>query len=117
NFQRQQSNADWAFTIFVVNNANDADLMFSPSANGFSKAFSFAGGQFMVVPADRPASTYAHEAGHQFWALDEYSGASSYLTKRGYYNTQNTNASNNPAPGFVQQPSIMSTGTLLDTAY
>ncbi|MDX1946456.1 MAG: carboxypeptidase-like regulatory domain-containing protein [Pirellulaceae bacterium] len=119
NFQRQQSNADWAFTIFVVNNVNDADLQFAPG--GFTRAFSYPGGQFMVVPADRPASTYAHEAGHQFWALDEYAGASTHTAHRGYYDTYNTNASNNPGNPpdnpFVQQPSIMANGSLLDQAY
>lgn len=110
NFQRLQNDADWAFTIFVVNNATDADKLFAAGGT-FRKAFAFAGGRFMVVPADRPASTYAHEAGHMFWALDEYpdSGASPN-DRRGYYNTANTNAGGS-------EPSIMHTGTLLDTAY
>jgi hypothetical protein len=105
-FKRQQVGADWAFTIFVVNNANDADGFFHTSG-AFRQAFSFAGGRFMVVPSSRPASTYAHETGHQFWALDEYLGGSTYTARRGYYNTQNTNSADNPAPGFVQANSIM----------
>ena len=118
NFQRQQSNADWAFTVFVVNDANDADGKFADSM----LAFSHVGGQFMVVPSSRPASTYAHEAAHQFWGLDEYSGPNnSYLEQRGYYNTQNTNAFNNPGdpPGtFSQQVSIMvANGPALNQAY
>jgi hypothetical protein len=116
NFQRQQTNADWAFTIFVVNNETDPDKFFH-NTGSFSQAFSFAGGRFMVVPASRPASTFAHEAGHMFWALDEYSGAGNYLTERGYYSTQNSNAANNPEPGFVQEASIMASGTLLQAAY
>jgi hypothetical protein len=116
NFQRQQTNADWAFTIFVVNNANDPDQMFAPGGS-FNQAFAFAGGRFMVVPASRPASTFAHEAGHMFWALDEYEGASPHSARRGYYNTANTNAFDNPEQGFSQQQSIMTNGSLLVDAY
>ena len=118
NFQRQQNDADWAFTIFVVNNANDLaedvqegvrprDQGTFATTGQFRNAFSFAGGRFMVVPASRPASTYAHEAGHMFWALDEYSGGGTHDSSRGYYNTPNTNAWDNPETGFEQQPSIM----------
>ena len=32
----------------------------------------------MIVPAGRPASTFAHEIGHMFWARDEYPGGGSY---------------------------------------
>ncbi|MEZ6075725.1 MAG: hypothetical protein R3C56_08615 [Pirellulaceae bacterium] len=103
-------------TIFVVDSRNDSDSQFAVGGS-FSKAFSFAGGLFMVVPSTRPASTYAHETGHLFWARDEYAGGGSYSDFRGYYNTQNTNAANNPTPGFVQQPSIMAASTLLETAY
>jgi hypothetical protein len=107
NFQRQQVGADWAFTIFVVNNAVDADKSFAPGGS-FNQAFAFAGGRFMVIPASRPVSTYSHETGHMFWAFDEYPGASAnYLSRRGYYNTQNLNHALNPTPGFVQANSIM----------
>ena len=46
-----------------------------------------------------------------FWARDEYAGGGSYEDLRGYYNTQNVNAWNNPQPGFSQQPSIMDRGS------
>lgn len=114
--QRLKYNTDWAFTIFVVNSQSDADGQFAPGGS-FDRAFAFAGGLFMVIPSTRPASTYAHETGHMFWARDEYAGGGSFSDQRGYYNTQNINASNNPTPGFVQQPSIMASGSLLDTAY
>jgi hypothetical protein len=119
-FTRQQTNPDgtqndWAFTIFVVNNANDADKLFAPG--GFTQAFSYAGGRFEVVPASRPASTFSHETGHQFWALDEYASAGNYLDQRGYYNTQNLNSWDNPTAGFVQAPTIMSNGTALSDAF
>lgn len=107
--QRQAHGTDWAFTVFVVNDANDADGMFEYGGS-FRRAFSFAGGQFIVSPAGRPASTYAHETGHMFWAKDEYAGSAPYSDRRGYYNTQNLNAvDGNPIPGFQQADSIMTT--------
>ena len=114
--QRVKHETDWSFTIFVVPSQNDADGQFA-AGGSFNRAFAFAGGLFMVVPSTRPASTYAHETGHMFWARDEYAGGGSYSDLRGYYNTQNLNAVNNPTPGFVQQPSIMASESLLDTAY
>ncbi|RMF39886.1 MAG: protein containing Planctomycete extracellular domain protein [Planctomycetota bacterium] len=114
--QRLKLGTDWSFTIIVAPSWNDSDGQFDPGGS-FRRAFSFAGGLFMVVPSTRPASTFTHEVGHMFWARDEYPGGGTYLQRRGYYNTQNLNAHDNPEPGFVQQPSIMAAGTLLDTAY
>ncbi|XZE55421.1 dockerin type I domain-containing protein [Planctomycetaceae bacterium SH139] len=114
--QREKLDTNWSFTIFVVDSSADQDGMFD-SAGTFRQAFAFAGGLFMVVPSGRPASTYAHETGHMFWARDEYPGSGSYNDQRGYYNTQNTNAIDDSPPGFVQQPSIMASGTLLQQAY
>jgi hypothetical protein len=105
-FSRQTQQTDWAFTIFVVNNAADSDKLFGTGGQ-FSQAFAFPGGQFMVVPASRPAATYAHETGHQFWARDQYLGGGSWQQFRGYYNTQNYNAADNTTPGFIQADSIM----------
>ncbi len=114
--QRLAYGTDWAFTVFVVNDANDDDGMFK-SGGAFPRAFSYAGGQFMISPAGRPASTFAHETGHMFWARDEYYRGGNYADRRGYYNAQNVNAWDNPTPGFVQAESIMATGSLLDLAY
>lgn len=114
--QREKFDADWAFTIFVVNSQVEGEGTFAPGS--FSRAFAFAGGLFMVVPSTRPASTFAHETGHMFWARDEYAGSASYYALRGYYNTQNTNAiDGNPNPNFVQAASIMSASTSLTNAY
>jgi hypothetical protein len=110
--KRREVGAQWAFTIFVVNSTNDTDDSFA-SGGSFSRAFAYAGGRFMVVPSDRPTSTYAHETGHMFWARDEYSGED-WTTRRGYYNTQNSNA---PRTGYTQLPSIMAAGQLLDQAF
>jgi hypothetical protein len=117
NAQRDRFDADWAFTIFVVNSANDGDGSFAPGGS-FSRAFAFAGGLFQVVPSTRPASTFTHETGHMFWARDEYSGGGNYYQRRGYYNTQNTNAVDlNPTNNFQQELSIMSAGNNLTQAY
>lgn len=116
NSQRQKLGADWAYTIFVVNSNNDVDGQFAPGSS-FSRAFAFAGGLFVISPSTRPASTFTHETGHIFWGKDEYAGGASSAERRGYYNAQNTNAADNPTPGFVQQPSIMAAGNLLQTAY
>ena len=120
NAQREKFGTDWSYTMIVVNSYNQGDGQFAPGGS-FNRAFAFAGGLFIVVPSSRPASTFAHETGHIFWARDEYAGAGSsgtYNGRRGYYNSRNENAVDlNPNPSFVQQPSIMSTGTVLDTAW
>ena len=112
NQAREANNANWGFTIFVINDENDSDHRFA--SGGLDRAFAFPGGLFLVTLASRPASTITHEAGHIFWALDEYSNSgSSYTASRGYYNTQNENAFNNPIFTSGQQsraPSIMDRG-------
>lgn len=117
NSQRLKHNTDWSFTIFVVNSQNDADGSFA-TGGSFDRSFAFAGGLFEVVLSTRPASIFAHETGHMFWARDEYIGGSDYYKSRGYYNSQNTNAIDlNPTPNFVQADSIMSSAGALDRAY
>ena len=121
--QRVKLSTDWAFTIFVVDSSDDInpttgehDGFFAPGGF-FSGAFAFSGGLFMVTPSTRPASTISHEMGHIFWARDEYPGSGSWTDRRGYYNAQNLNASNNPTGGFVQEDSIMRGGYPLTVAY
>jgi hypothetical protein len=115
--QRLSLQTDWSFTIFVVNSMNDGEGTFA-AGGSFSRAFSFAGGLFEVIPSTRPTSTFTHETGHMFWARDEYIGGGTYFQRRGYYNAQNTNAIDlNPASPFQQADSIMSEGTLLDRAF
>ena len=117
NSQRLKLNTDWSFTIFVVNSQNDADGSFA-TGGSFDRSFAFAGGLFEVVLSTRPASIFAHETGHMFWARDEYIGGSDYFKNRGYYNAQNKNAIDlNPTPNFVQADSIMSSAGALDRAY
>ncbi len=116
NAQREKYNADWAYTIFVADASDEPDGTFA-SGGAFSGAFAYAGGQFIVMPSTRPASTITHETGHIFWARDEYPGGSSWDERRGYYDTQNTNAADNPTPGFTQEISIMRGGGPLQEAY
>jgi hypothetical protein len=114
--QRVKLGTDWAFTIFIVDSSNDSDGMFDLRGS-FPQAFAFAGGAFFVTPSGRPASTYAHETGHMFWARDEYPDSGRWEERRGYYNSQNANAVDGAPAGFVQQPSIMSAGLILQQAY
>ena len=96
--QRLAFDANWAFTIFVVNAEADPDGRFATNGS-FTRSFAYAGGRFFVMPHNRPASTVAHETGHMFWAFDEYAGGEPYSSTRGYYNTQNLNGySGNPNP-------------------
>ena len=113
--QRAKFDTDWSFTIFVVDSSDDPDGLFA--SGGFGAAFAYAGGLFMVTPSTRPASTITHEMGHIFWARDEYPGGGSFTDTRGYYDTQNLNASDNPTPGFIQDISIMRGGIPLTAAY
>ncbi|MBW3597526.1 MAG: hypothetical protein KY475_09660 [Planctomycetes bacterium] len=104
--ERVESNSNWGFTLFVVDSENDADGRFA-SGSDFSQAFAFAGGLFYISPSQRPASTFAHEVGHIFYALDEHGGGSPYTARRGYYNTQNLNASRQHPDPESRVPSIM----------
>lgn len=98
--QRELHDTNWAFTIFVVDSSADIDKRFA-AGGSFQQSFAYAGGRFFVTTSERPASAIAHETAHMFWAMDEYSGSRSYLDRRGYYNTQNTNAlDNNPQPAL-----------------
>lgn len=113
NFNHQtriENDANWSFTIFVVNADNDPNDRFGDAnAQGtvFQRAFAYPGGQFIVMPHSRPAGTVAHEVGHMFWAFDEYSNSDSYSSRRGYYATQNTNAYSGNPDTSQREPSIM----------
>ena len=113
---RPEFQADWSFSIFVADSSDDPDERFA-SGGDFGAAFAYPGGALFVSPSTRPASTFAHELGHIFWARDQYPGGGSWTDQRGYYNAQNFNASDNPTPGFVQQDSILLGGVPLNRAY
>ncbi|TWU15698.1 Dockerin type I repeat protein [Allorhodopirellula heiligendammensis] len=114
--QREKFGTDWAFSLFITDSSDDPDGYFGEGGS-FRGAFAFPGGRYIVSPSTRPVSTFAHEMGHIFWAFDEYSGGGSYDETRGYYNSPNTNARNNPTPGFQQEVSIMADYDRLITAF
>ncbi len=72
---RSTYQTDMAFTIFVAD-----------CSGNFFQAFAYRGGPFHMVgyPAS-PAIVTAHETGHIFEALDEYSSSNSTATSRGGY--------------------------------
>lgn len=115
--QRMAHGADWSFTIFVVNDLNDPDDQFAPGGS-FNRSFAFPGGRYVVALSDRPASIFAHEVAHMFWATDEYAGGSSYNLRRGYYDAQNLNAADGrPVGAGPQEPSLMASSSLLTQSY
>jgi hypothetical protein len=96
NALRAAYQTDWAFTIFVVDSSNDADNYFS----GGYFAYAYLGGPFMVMtygnngygPHNMDAVA-AHEIGHIFQALDQYSSARQSCTRRsGYLDIENQNS-------------------------
>jgi hypothetical protein len=96
NALRARYGTDWAFTIFVVDSSNDGDRLFS---DGYF-AYAYLGGPFMVMTSGNdgygPAAmdaVAAHEIGHLFLALDQYSSASQPCTRRsGYLGAENQNS-------------------------
>jgi hypothetical protein len=101
NWGRKRYGTDWAFTAFVANSRSEPGNIFR---NANYTAYANLGGPYMVMP--HPAGVnetvfedweiysaiFQHEAGHIFWALDEYPSAPSGCTSRsGYLNYQNQN--------------------------
>ena len=104
----------------MVDSSADPDGKFADSWF----AYAWIGGPFTVMTYDnngwgisRMNNVIAHESAHIFYALDEYSGGSSYNSRSGYYNTQNLNAADgNPNPSN-RVASIMSDGNSQLTAW
>lgn len=98
--QRLSQQTHWSFTLFVVNDANDADNRF---ANGFF-AYAEKHGPFAVVTydnngwgIDRLHKVVAHEMGHIFGGLDEYYAAAQPINMTsGYLGGRNLNSEMNP---------------------
>lgn len=104
---RDTYQTDWAFAFFVVDSSNDADNYF---ANGYF-AYAYLGGPFSVMTYGNNGygihnmdAVAAHEMGHVFLALDQYSSARIGCDVRaGYLNVENQNslygscASNEPS--------------------
>ncbi len=98
NAMRTASGADWSFTIFIADSQADADGMFP---DGFF-AYTYMGGPFMVLTYDNGSygvsgmsAVAAHETGHVFYALDEYTESGCTTSGRGgYLNAANLNCQN-----------------------
>ena len=96
NALRSQYDADWAFAIFVVNSAGDADAAFADRYF----AYAYVGGPFLVMTYDNAGygianmdAVTAHEVGHIFRALDQYASANIGCTARsGYLGVETQNS-------------------------
>jgi hypothetical protein len=96
NSLREAYDADWAFTVFVVDSSNDSDNRLTDSYF----AYAYLGGPFAVLisgangygPANLDAVA-AHEIGHIFMALDQYYAAYQTCTRTsGYLGVENQNS-------------------------
>lgn len=106
---RNTYDTDWAFTIFVVDSSNDTDNRFSDSYF----AYAYLGGPFFVMtygnngygPQNMDAVA-AHETGHIFLALDQYTAANQPCTRQsGYLGVENQNSQYGSCAS--NEPSIM----------
>ncbi len=112
NYLRNTLGTDWAYTIFVVDSSIDGDGLF---ADGFF-AYAVLGGSFFVMTYDNDVyginnmdAVVAHETGHIFYTLDQYTEAGIPCTaKSGYLNIENQNSAY-PTAGSCSSnvPSIM----------
>ena len=107
-YLRQTYHTDWAFTIFVVDSANDSDNRFS---DGYF-AYAYLGGPFMVMTYGNNGygignmdAVATHEMGHIFRALDQYAAANVACdAQSGYLQIENQNSQQGCA---IDEPSIM----------
>ncbi|MEW6097479.1 MAG: T9SS type A sorting domain-containing protein [bacterium] len=108
NYLRDTYQTHWATTIFVVDSSNDSDGKF---ADGYF-AYAYLGGPFIVMTYKNDGyginnmdAVCAHEMGHIFYALDEYSGSGSSANESsGYLNIVNGNFE---VGGIIDVPCIM----------
>jgi hypothetical protein len=99
---RKSLNTNWAFTIFMIDSSNDTDGQFADNYI----AYSYLGGPFLVMNYKNDGygianmdAVAAHETGHIFYALDQYTSANISCTERsGYLGIQNQNSAY-PSPG------------------
>lgn len=106
---RTRLDADWAFTIFVVDSSNDLDGRFLDA----QFAYAYLGGPWMVMTYDNGSygpdhldAVAAHEMGHIFWALDQYAAAAWPCDAvSGYLGVENQNSDYGNC--HLHQPSIM----------
>lgn len=101
--------ADWGFIVFAVDSANDPDGKF---ADG-SVAWGYLGGPYQVLTLDggnygkwNTDQVVAHETGHIFGALDQYTSAGVGCTEKGGY-LQIENQNSDAGSCLLNEPSIM----------
>lgn len=115
NDRRTALGAHWGFLIVVVDSLNDAD----GSYLGGGSAFAEFNGPIQYLTYDnggwgpsRMNLTAAHETGHIFGALDEYTASGcSTADHWGYLDVRNTSCNNG---GITSDVSIMGEGSELD---
>lgn len=106
---RETHDADWAFTIFVVDSSNDGDNRFADR----HFAYAYLGGPFAVLTSgsngygiDNLDAVAAHEIGHVFLALDQYRTARQPCDRRsGYLGAENQNSEYGECA--LDEPSVM----------
>jgi hypothetical protein len=121
NTLREAFDADWAFTVFVVDSSNDSDNRLT---DGYF-AYAYLGGPFAVLASgangygpDNLDTVAAHEIGHIFMALDQYYSAYQACTRRsGYLGVENQNSqygdcASDTASIMRGQPSPYRTGAI-----
>ncbi len=108
--QRLAHGTDWAFTVFVVNDANDADGMFRLRRQ-FPPGVFLRGRAVHRVARGAPGEhVHPRDGTHVLGPRTSMRAEPPTSDRRGYYNTQNLNAMDgNPTPGFRQADSIMTT--------
>ncbi len=95
NAVRDTLGSDWAVAAIVANSKNDPDGRFAVPAAKYG--FSYFGGPYLVVTSDAGSdgidnldALAAHEMGHSFYALDEYTGAGAGCTTTAGYEQMET---------------------------
>jgi hypothetical protein len=96
NSVRSELDTDWAVVAYIADSSNDADNCFSDGLF----AYSFLGGPEFIMTYGNDGwgisnmdAVMAHEMGHSFYALDEYSSAGVACTAvSGYLGAENQNS-------------------------
>ena len=112
---RRRMNAHWAYVLFV------ADSSHTPGGfgGGPTAGFAYTHGPYAVVGTNTLQSLpalVAHETGHVFGALDEYTSACTCTDTGGIFSIENGNCEE-PGTCVVNETSIMRSGSDTVEAY
>jgi len=125
---RRALGADWVFTVFIVNSANDSDHMFQGARN---ISYSYLGGPFFAVPyppgpgggSDAFMQLVKHEISSIFWALEESVASPTTCDDySGYLNIQNLNKvkelvggiPKGCTPQYMPEPCVANINNMMD---